>query len=40
MHTTLDLLIKDDGEENNQQHQNIRKILAEPIYLSDDTEFI
>jgi len=34
----LDHLIKDDGEEENQNHKNIRKMIEEPIYTSDDAE--
>jgi len=37
---TLDHLKTDDGEEENQHHGNIRKMIAEPIYTSDDVEFI
>ena len=39
MNTMLDHLITDDGEEENQHHKNIRKMIAEPIYTSDDAEF-
>jgi len=39
MNIMLDHLITDDGEEENQHHKNIRKIIAEPIYTSDDAEF-
>jgi len=35
----LDHLITDDGEEENQHHKNIRKMIAERIYTSDDAEF-
>jgi len=35
----LDHRITDDGEEENQHHKNIRKIIEEPIYTSDDAEF-
>jgi len=35
----FDYLITDDGEEENQHHKNIRKMIAEPIYTSDDAEF-
>ena len=38
MNTMLDHLIKDDGEEENQNHKNIRKMIEEPIYTSDDAE--
>jgi len=39
MNTMLDHLITDDGEEENQHHKNIKKMIAEPIYTSDDAEF-
>ena len=35
----LDHLITDDGEEENQHHKNIRKMIEEPIYTRDDAEF-
>ena len=39
MNTMLDHLITDDGEEENQHHKNIRKMIEEPIYTRDDAEF-
>ena len=39
MDTMLDHLITDDGEEENQHHINIRKMIEEPIYTRDDAEF-
>jgi len=39
MNTTLDHLITDGREEENQHHKNIRKMIEEPIYTSDDAEF-
>ena len=39
MNTMLDHLITDDGEEENQHHKNIRKMIAESNYTSDGAEF-
>jgi len=39
MNTMLDHLITDDGEEENQNHKNIRKMIEEPIYTRDDAEY-
>ena len=38
MNKMLDHLIKDDGEDENQHHKNIRKTIEEPICISDDAE--
>jgi len=35
----LDHLITDDGEEENQHHKNIRKMIPEPIYACNESEF-
>ena len=39
MNTMLDHLITGDGEEENQHHKNIRKMIEEPIYTRYDAEF-
>jgi hypothetical protein len=39
MNIMLDHLITDDGEEENQHHKNIRKMIGEPVYTRDDAEF-
>ena len=39
MNSMLDHLITDDGEEENQHHKNIRKMIAESNYTSDGAEF-
>jgi len=38
MNTMLEHLITDDGEEEDQNHKNIRKMIEEPIYTSEEAE--
>jgi len=40
MYTMLDHLITDDGEEENQHHENTRKMIAETIYTNDDANLL
>jgi len=39
MNTMFVHLITDNGDEENQHHKNIRKMIEEPIYTRDDAEF-
>jgi len=39
MNRVLDHFITDDGEEENQHHKNIRKMIEETIYTRDEAEF-